>query len=106
MILVSNRITVNPDYAEAFEATFQNRAGRVENMEGFVRFQILRPTQEGQPYVVQTFWENAEAFENWKNSDAFKAQHGRSRTLPEEALLGRPQIEVHEITQVTQKANI
>ena len=103
MILVSNRIPVNPDYAEAFEETFRNRAGRVENMEGFVRFQILRPTQEGQPYVVQTFWESMEAFENWKNGEAFQAQHGRSRALPDEALLGRPQIEVHEITQVTGK---
>lgn len=103
MILVSNRIPVNPDYAEAFEETFRNRAGRVENMDGFVRFQILRPTQDGQPYVVQTFWESMDAFEGWKTSDAFQAQHGQSRSLPDNALLGRPQIEIHEITQVTEK---
>lgn len=99
MIIVSNRLPVNPDYAEQFEARFKEREGLVDQMAGFIRFHILRPTQDDQPYIVQTYWESQAAFDAWTESEAFKAQHSQQRRLPAEALLGRPQIEIHEIIQ-------
>ena len=99
MLVVCNRIPVNPEYAEAFEARFKEREGLVDGMDGFISFQILRPTQPEQPYVVMTFWEDRAAFDAWTNSDAFKQQHQNSRTLPDDALLGRPQIEISEVIQ-------
>lgn len=103
MFLVSNRLPVNPDYAEQFEARFAEREARVDTMEGFISFHILRPQKEGLPYVVQTTWESRAHFETWTESEAFRAQHGQQRTLPDDALLGRPEIEYHEIIQKTQK---
>lgn len=104
MIVVANRIPVNPDFAEEFEATFANRASLVDSMEGFVAFKLLRPQKEGDPYIVQTYWESHEHFKAWTESDAFKAQHGQQRRLPEEAVLSRPQIEIHEIIQSNERA--
>ncbi len=52
MITVANRISVKPEYAEAFETAFRERAGLVDGMPGFVSNQVLRPVNEGDPYVV------------------------------------------------------
>ncbi|MEL7342095.1 MAG: antibiotic biosynthesis monooxygenase [Bacteroidota bacterium] len=105
MFLVSNRLPVNPDYAEQFEERFAEREARVDKMDGFISFHILRPQKEGLPYVVQTTWESEAHFKAWTESDAFRAQHGQQRTLPEDALLGRPEIEYHEIIQKSEKSS-
>lgn len=101
MIVTSNRIPVNPEYAKQFEDSFRNRAGVVDGMPGFVSFQLLRPTKEGDPYIVMTIWESREHFEGWTNSDEFKEGHAKSGTLPREAFLGHPTLEMHEIIQKT-----
>ncbi len=101
MITVANRIYVNPEYAEAFEQRFLDRAGLVDGMPGFIANMVLRPTAEGDPYVVLTFWESQEAFENWVNSDAFQKGHARSGSLPREAFTQRNKLEVHEVFSQT-----
>jgi heme-degrading monooxygenase HmoA len=103
MIITSNRIPVNPDYAEQFEQRFADRLSQVDGMKGFIAFQLLRPTQEGDPYIVMTYWETRADFEAWTNSEAFKHGHAQSGQLPREAYLGRPQIEIHEVIQNTAK---
>ena len=102
MIVVANRIPVNPDYAEAFEDRFRERAGLVDGMPGFIKFQILRPTEEGDPYIVQTYWESHEHFTAWTESEEFKQGHGRSGSLPKEAFLDRPKLEIHEVMQLSE----
>jgi heme oxygenase (mycobilin-producing) len=101
MILVCNRIPVNPEFAEQFEKRFSQRDRMVDGMPGFIAFQLLRPTKEDDPYIVQTFWEDRASFENWTSSDEFRQQHAQSGTLPEGAFLGHPKIEVHDIVQNT-----
>ena len=56
MITVMNRISVKPEFAEAFEERFRTRAGLVDQMPVFIRNEVLRPTQEGKPYIVLTYW--------------------------------------------------
>lgn len=103
MIIVCNRIPVNMAHSEAFEEAFANRANRVDGMPGFITFQMLRPTAEGDPYIVQTFWEDKASYEAWVNSDEFNQGHAQSSTLPKDVFLGRPKIEVHEVIQSTAK---
>ena len=84
MITVANRIYVHPDHAEAFEERFRNRAHLVDGMPGFISNQVLRPTTEGDPYVVFTLWESKEDFEGWVSSDAFRkglAKSGSSHPI-------------------------
>lgn len=97
MITVANRIYVGPDYAEAFEERFRTRAGLVDNMPGFISNQVLRPVNEGDPYIVLTFWESREHFNAWTQSDAFVQGHARSGTLPKEAFTGPNRLELHEV---------
>ena len=97
MITVANRIYVAPAYAEAFEERFRNRARLVDGMPGFVSNQVLRPVNDGDPYIVFTLWESREAFENWVESDEFRKGHAQSGTLPEAAFTGSNKLELHEV---------
>ena len=97
MIAVANRIFVNPEHSEAFEERFRNRARMVDGMPGFITNYVLRPTEEGDPYIVFTLWESMEAFEGWVHSDAFRKGHAKSGTLPKEAFTGPNKLEIHEV---------
>ena len=99
MVAVMNRIPVNPEYAEAFEQRFSDRAALVDGMDGFVSFRLLRPGKPEDPYIVMTFWETRAHFEAWTHSDEFKEGHARAGRLPRGAFLGHPKIEVMEIIQ-------
>lgn len=97
MLTVMNRIPVHPEYAEQFEQRFRERARLVDGMPGFIRNEVLRPTQPGKPYIVLTYWESREAFEAWTTSDAFRQGHARSGQLPKEAFSGPSELEIHEV---------
>lgn len=101
MIVVSNRIYVNPDHAEAFEERFKERANLVDGMPGFIAFQLLRPNNPEDPYTVMTFWESVEDYKRWTQSDAFKQGHAQSGTLPEDTFTQRPVLEVSEVIMST-----
>ena len=99
MITVANRIYVTPEYAEAFEQRFRERAMLVDQMPGFVSNQVLRPVNEGDPYVVFTFWNSRQDFLNWVRSDAFVKGHAQSGLLPKEAFSRSNVLEMHEVVQ-------
>lgn len=80
-----NRIFINSGYTELFEQRFKERAHEVDKMKGFVRNVVLRPKSQEHPYVVMTFWESEDDFNNWVKSDAFIKGHAKSGTLPKEA---------------------
>jgi heme oxygenase (mycobilin-producing) len=99
MITVANRLYVGAEYAEAFEKVFRDRAKLVDEMQGFVSNKVLRPVNEGDPYVVLTIWNSREDFMNWVRSDAFIKGHAQSATLPREAYFKPNVLEMHEILQ-------
>jgi heme-degrading monooxygenase HmoA len=103
MIVTCNRIPVNTEHAEAFEARFADRASLVDGMPGFISFQLLRPKNAGDPYVVMTFWESEEHFKQWTESAAFKEGHARSGSLPSQTFAGHPKLEIFDVIQSTTK---
>ena len=99
MITVANRIYVNEEYAAAFEARFRERAGLVDKMPGFISNHVLRPVNDGDPYVVFTFWNSRQDFLDWVRSDTFVKGHAQSGTLPKEAFPKSNVLEMHEVVQ-------
>lgn len=97
MITTMNRIFVNPEFAEQFEDNFRNRAGLVDQMDGFVSNQLLRPGSPGDPYIVMTHWASRQHFESWIGSPEFTQGHARSGSLPREAYSGQNKLELHEV---------
>lgn len=106
MIVVMNRIPVNPEYSEAFETRFADRSSLVVEMEGFVAFRLLRPTNPDDPYIVMTMWESHDHFQAWTESESFQQGHARSGQLPREAFLGRPSLEIMEVIQKASSGDI
>ena len=99
MITVANRIYVTAEFSEAFERVFRERARLVDEMPGFISNQVLRPVNEGDPYIVFTLWNSREDFMNWVRSDAFVKGHAQSGTLPKEAYFKPNVLEMHEVVQ-------
>ncbi len=97
MITVANRIYVSPEYQDAFEERFQNRARLIDGMPGFISNQVLRPVNAGDPYIVFTLWESRQDFENWVESEEFRKGHAQAGTLPKEAFTQSNKLELHEV---------
>jgi heme-degrading monooxygenase HmoA len=65
---------VPKERADELAARFAARAGEVSGMAGFEMFELLRPSDDNDTFLVYTRWASEDAFQNWMNSAAF--QHG------------------------------
>lgn len=72
-----NAITVPAERAEELAARFAARAGQVEQSDGFEEFQLLRPTDGRETWLVYTRWRDEAAFDAWVSSAAFAHGHAR-----------------------------
>ena len=106
MITVANRIYVSAGYAEDFERVFRERARLVDEMSGFVSNQVLRPVNDGEPYIVFTIWNSRQDFLNWVRSDAFIKGHAQSGSLPKEAYFKPNVLEMHEVVQDSSRPDL
>jgi heme-degrading monooxygenase HmoA len=70
-----NAITVEPERADELIARFAARAGEVGGMEGFEAFELLRPNDDRNQFLVYTRWRSEEDFQAWVQSPAFSHGH-------------------------------
>lgn len=73
-----NLIEVPEGRGEVLEERFAARAGEVERVDGFESFDLLRPTEGTDRYLVVTRWRDDAAFQAWMSSDAFRKGHAHS----------------------------
>ncbi|GAA1931751.1 mycobilin-forming heme oxygenase MhuD [Streptomyces sodiiphilus] len=71
-----NVLTVPEDQRETLEKRFAARAGAVENSDGFEWFELLRPVEGTDTYLVYTRWRSEEDFQNWMNGPMQQAHRG------------------------------
>ncbi|MCT4352907.1 antibiotic biosynthesis monooxygenase [Streptomyces sp. Je 1-79] len=74
-IVKINALTVPAEQREVLEQRFAARAGSVEGSDGFEWFELLRPLEGTDQYLVYTRWRSEEDFQNWM-SGSMKAAHG------------------------------
>ncbi len=100
MIVVSNRIQVAKGHEKEFESRFEGRAGLVDNMPGFIRFELLKHITSDY-FVVHTYWENPDAFHVWTESPEFKEAH---KNRPRSEIFSGPNVfEMHDVIQLAEK---
>jgi heme-degrading monooxygenase HmoA len=75
-----NAITVPPDRAEELERRFAARAGEVAKSPGFEAFELLRPTDGRDTYLVYTRWATQADFDAWVQSPSFAHGHRAHHT--------------------------
>ncbi|MTV27140.1 antibiotic biosynthesis monooxygenase [Nitriliruptoraceae bacterium ZYF776] len=73
-----NVLQVPEGRGEVLEQRFAARAGEVEKVDGFESFDLLRPTEGTDRYLVVTRWRDEAAFQAWLSSDAFTKGHAQS----------------------------
>jgi heme-degrading monooxygenase HmoA len=70
-----NAITVPAGSGDELAHRFARRAGAVDNAEGFEGFELLRPTDGRDTWLVVTRWRDNTSFEAWVASPAFGHGH-------------------------------
>jgi heme-degrading monooxygenase HmoA len=70
-----NAIQVPEGSGDELAHRFARRAGAVDNSPGFEGFELLRPTDGRDTWLVLTRWQDQQSFENWVNSPAFAHGH-------------------------------
>ncbi|MFD6290470.1 antibiotic biosynthesis monooxygenase family protein [Streptomyces sp. NPDC060205] len=71
-----NVLTVPAEQRELLEKRFASRAGTVENSDGFEWFELLRPTEGTDSYLVYTRWRDEESFTAWMEGNMKAAHQG------------------------------
>lgn len=92
-----NAIAVPHDRADEMVARFETRAGEVSKMPGFEAFELLRPTDGREVFLVYTRWRSDEDFENWVNSEEF--QHGHRAHSSQGAVGTTSEVWAFEVVQ-------
>ena len=82
-VIKINAITVPEGSGDELGRRFAARAGAVDNQDGFLGFELLKPTDDRTTWLVITRWRDEEAFQAWVNSPAFGHGHqGADRPAP------------------------
>ncbi|MCQ4085166.1 antibiotic biosynthesis monooxygenase [Streptomyces sp. RB6PN25] len=71
-----NVLTVPAEQRETLEKRFAARAGAVESSDGFEWFELLRPVEGTDQYLVYTRWRSEEDFQNWMSGPMQAAHRG------------------------------
>jgi heme oxygenase (mycobilin-producing) len=74
-----NVLTVSEEMREELERRFSGRAGVVESADGFEWFELLRPVEGTDQYLVYTRWRSDEDFKRWTESQSFQKGHEQAR---------------------------
>lgn len=77
-----NAITVPADSGDELARRFAARAGAVDGQDGFEGFELLRPTDERNIWLVVTRWRDDAAYQAWVDSRDFKSAHGKGDNQP------------------------
>jgi heme oxygenase (mycobilin-producing) len=86
-----NVLHVPEGRGEVLEQRFAARAGEVETVDGFESFELLRPTEGTDRYLVVTRWRDDAAFLAWMGSAAFERGHAQAASpAPASASGDRP----------------
>ena len=72
-----NAITVPADSGDELARRFGARAGAVDDQPGFEGFELLKPADDRNTWLVITRWADDESFQAWVSSPAFAHGHRR-----------------------------
>ena len=82
-VIKINAITVPEGSGDELGKRFAARAGAVDGQEGFEGFELLKPTDDRNVWLVMTRWRDEESFQAWVSSPAFSHGHaGADRPAP------------------------
>lgn len=100
MYVAANRFRVIPEHAEEFERGWLTRQSKLNELDGFITFHLLKGPQAEDHILYSSFtlWATREAFEAWTKSGQFRSAHARAgQSKP--VTLGGPHFEGFDVLQ-------
>jgi heme-degrading monooxygenase HmoA len=100
MFIAMNRFQVRPGQEEAFETVWKSRDSYLEDVPGFVSFDLLRGSsaEDHTLFATHTLWQSRDAFVAWTKSEAFRKAHaGAGSNKP--LYIGSPSLELFDSVQ-------
>lgn len=95
-----NVVTMPADKQARFEERFKGRSGAVETTPGFEWFELLRPVEGTESYLVYTRWESEEAYQAWQSGQDFDRAHdGGGDTLAPAAERSQTHLWSYEVVE-------
>lgn len=82
-VIKINAITVPKDRGDELAERFAKRAGAVDGADGFEGFELLKPTDDREQWLVVTRWRDEQSFQAWTTSPAFAHGHRSEGQKPE-----------------------
>ena len=92
LFIAMNHFHVAAGRASEFEDRWRNRKSYLDEVPGFVEFQLVRGKDDddgSHRYASHAIWQSRQAFVDWTHSEAFRKAHGGAR-MPEGLVLGHP----------------
>lgn len=80
-------LKVEQGYEQEFVKRFQERAGLIDKVEGFLGLFVLQHRGESDRFIVMTLWRDESDFHKWVNSEEFKRAHARGGVPTKETKL-------------------
>ena len=85
---------------DAFAEAMSARSRAVETFQGFRRFEFRKEIARHQRYVIVTWWDSRSDLKRYMASPEHKATHAHL-TEEQRAGLGKPEVVVHEVLEVS-----
>lgn len=98
MFFAMNRFRIALGKEDDFIAHWRNRNSYLDEVPGFVSFNLLRGGSDEQCtlFASHTVWASEAAFAAWTKSEAFRKAHLAAGQSPRDFYLGPPQLELFE----------
>lgn len=77
-----NVLTVPEGAGSTLEERFAARQGAVDSAPGFEHFELLRPLEGTDSYLVYTRWRSEDDFRAWRESQSFGEGHAKATERP------------------------
>jgi heme-degrading monooxygenase HmoA len=74
-VIKINAITVPGEHGGEMARRFAERIGAVDSQDGFEGFELLRPTDGRETWLVVSRWRDEDAFQAWVKSPSFAHGH-------------------------------
>ncbi len=83
-VIKINAITVpnDPDSSFDLKQRFEQQAGSVGEIEGFESFELLKPNDDKNTWLVISRWADEQSFQSWLSSSSFAKSHASIAQMP------------------------
>lgn len=81
MLIRIVRMNFQADKVDDFLAIFENSKHKIRNFEGCQHLELLRDLDNPHIFSTYSLWENAEALENYRQSELFKTTWAATKVL-------------------------